>query len=585
MSLFGSMTSGVSGLTAQSSAMGAIADNITNVNTVGFKNVITNFQTLVTKQTSVTFYSAGGVQSRPLSMNDVQGLLKSTSSQTNIGISGGGFFVVNEAAVPGPEDEFLFTRAGAFFKDDEGFLRNTAGYYLQGWPVDPLGNVILPADSNASLTNQNVISSDFLETVNLNRIGGTAKPTSKIAIGANLPATADIGHSEASDVQFYDTLGTTHEVSFRFTKIAANDWDVTVEPPPGTANLTLHGPVGDGSDVYKSIGQLEFTAQPRDGASVVIDGRTFEFDSDAIQAIPGSTLVTLAAPDNLAGTVANLVARVQATHPSFAAGSEFNAIAAKTGNATAVVLTGGIDGHGGVVGDFTVDFSGLVDAAGQPVVRQTDAGSTSLEVQASDYALADPAIGFAPGGLPSAFNIVKLSARGFVNGAADLNEVDLDGDGTVDVSQVTLDFGTTGQADGMTQYSSDFSPTFIDQNGARFGTFSGLTIDEDGLVTALFDNGELRPIFKLPLATFVNPNGLEARTGNVWNAIDQSGDPTLREANKGPAGSINQSTLEASTVDIGTEFTEMILVQRAYSAATKIITTVDDMLEELIRIK
>ena len=65
MSLFGALSSGVSGLTAQSSAMGAISDNITNVSTIGYKNTTVNFQSLVTKQTSSTFYSAGGVQSRP----------------------------------------------------------------------------------------------------------------------------------------------------------------------------------------------------------------------------------------------------------------------------------------------------------------------------------------------------------------------------------------------------------------------------------------------------------------------------------------------------------------------------------------
>ena len=65
MSLFGALASGVSGLTAQSSAMGAVADNITNVSTIGYKNTRVNFQTLVTKQTSSTFYSAGGVQSKP----------------------------------------------------------------------------------------------------------------------------------------------------------------------------------------------------------------------------------------------------------------------------------------------------------------------------------------------------------------------------------------------------------------------------------------------------------------------------------------------------------------------------------------
>ena len=136
MSLFGALTSGVSGLIAQSSAMGAISDNITNVSTVGYKNVRVDFQTLVTKQTSSTIFSPGGVQSRPRQDTSVQGLLAATTSQTDVSISGQGFFVVNEANRPGLNDQFLFTRAGGFFQDNEGFLRNTGGFfYKPGRPI------------------------------------------------------------------------------------------------------------------------------------------------------------------------------------------------------------------------------------------------------------------------------------------------------------------------------------------------------------------------------------------------------------------------------------------------------------------
>ena len=192
MTLFGALSSGVSGLTAQSSGIGAIADNITNLSTVGYKSTQVDFQTLVTTQTSATFFSAGGVQSRPRQDTGVQGLLAASTSATDIAISGNGFFVVNEAAVPTITDEFLLTRAGSFFQDNEGFLRNTAGFFLQAWPTDPSGTVI-PANRNLTIPNQNVISTDFLETVNLNRVGGTASATSNISIGANLPSNDAVG--------------------------------------------------------------------------------------------------------------------------------------------------------------------------------------------------------------------------------------------------------------------------------------------------------------------------------------------------------------------------------------------------------
>ena len=128
MSLFGAMNSGVSGLASQSSAMAAISDNITNVNTIGFKSTKVDFQTLVTKQASNSLYSSGGVQSRPRTGIDVQGLLQGSSSTTDLAISGDGFFLVNEAATPGASDQYLFSRAGSFYPDNQGYLKNTGGF-------------------------------------------------------------------------------------------------------------------------------------------------------------------------------------------------------------------------------------------------------------------------------------------------------------------------------------------------------------------------------------------------------------------------------------------------------------------------
>ena len=572
MSLFSALTSGVSGLAAQSSAMGAIADNITNVNTVGYKNANVDFQTLVTQQTTSNFYSAGGVQAKTKNTFDVQGLLQATSSQTDLGISGQGFFVVNESNRPGLEDQFLFTRAGSFFKDDEGFLRNAAGFYLQGWPTDPEGNVILPPDSGASLTNQNIISTDFLQTVNLNRVGGTATETSRIAMGANLPAGDPVGAQHKVDVQFFDTLGVTKDISFQFTKSSPNAWELNVEPPSGTAVLTLHGDVGDGSDVYASVGQLEFTAQPAHGATLTVAGTLYAFD-DGSGGVPG---IAVPIGTKLVDTVSALVAAIQGSGGPFdPLDAADHQVRPKAGNETVLLLQGG---SGGTLADFTVDFSGLGAA-----VRQAGSGVTTFTVQQKDVTA--PAIRFDARGLPQDFAVKKMAVLDFVNGASDLNNVDLDSDGTVDVTQIALDFGTPHEGNGMTQFGADFTPAFIQQNGARFGTFAGVTVDRDGLMTALFDNGELRPIFKLPIATFVNPNGLEGRTGNAWNATAASGDPTLRVADRGPGGQINQAALEASTVDIGEEFTDMIMVQRAYSAATRIVSTADEMLEELVRMK
>ena len=137
----------------------------------------------------------------------------------------------------------------------------------------------------------------------------------------------------------------------------------------------------------------------------------------------------------------------------------------------------------------------------------------------------------------------------------------------------------------MQQKAGDYQLNKVSQNGNRFGNFAGLTIGPDGIVTSRFDNGVTIPIFMIPLATFVNPNGMNSQTGNVFQETSLSGLPTLREAGSGTAGVVAGASLEASTVDLGEEFTTMITTQRAYSAASKIITTADQMLDELVRIK
>ena len=140
MSIFGAMQSGISGLAAQSSAMGSISDNIANVNTVGYKGNNVAFQTLVTKQTSTNSYSPGGVQPVSKQGINVQGLLSANSSSTAVAVSGNGFFVVNQAANPGEGDLWAYTRAGDFGVDSNGYLKNTGGFYAQGWPLLPWDN-------------------------------------------------------------------------------------------------------------------------------------------------------------------------------------------------------------------------------------------------------------------------------------------------------------------------------------------------------------------------------------------------------------------------------------------------------------
>src|SRR3546814_13793103 len=133
MSIYGAMFAGVSGLAAQSNALGMISDNIANVNTIGYKGTSARFSTLVTMAATQTTHTPGGVMSSPYSYINRQGLLQGSASGTDLAVAGQGFFVVNESATPGFGDDYYFTRAGPFNPDESGNLVNAAGYYLQGY--------------------------------------------------------------------------------------------------------------------------------------------------------------------------------------------------------------------------------------------------------------------------------------------------------------------------------------------------------------------------------------------------------------------------------------------------------------------
>lgn len=153
------------------------------------------------------------------------------------------------------------------------------------------------------------------------------------------------------------------------------------------------------------------------------------------------------------------------------------------------------------------------------------------------------------------------------------------------ISGQTIQLDLDGAASGISQYDSQSVVQSITANGTPFGNLTSTEIDENGLVTAVFDNGVTRVIGQVGIATFPNPDGLTAVNGNAYRVSSESGTYSLKIPGTGGAGILSPYTLEGSTVDLSTEFTGLITTQRAYSASSKIITTADQMLEELINIK
>lgn len=232
MSIFSALNSGVSGLAAQSAKFGAISDNISNSSTIGYKRTGVQFSTLVTANATPGTYSAGGVMADLKTQVSRQGIVQTSASATDLAISGRGFFVVSsqpDGQGEGASNKRL-TRAGSFSVDENGNLKNTAGFFLQGWRLDEQGQVPGGDPSRTSF--------GTLETVNLSSITGLVKPTSRIDFAANLPASrtgqTPAAPSFSTSVDYFTRLGFTSRVTLEWQpSTVPNQWTLSLDDVNG----------------------------------------------------------------------------------------------------------------------------------------------------------------------------------------------------------------------------------------------------------------------------------------------------------------------------------------------------------------
>jgi flagellar hook protein FlgE len=439
MSLFGALQTGVAGLDAQSSALSVTSANIANVNTVGYKDSETDFETLLAGSMGGDNNEGSVIASSSQNVNQ-QGLITSTSSATDLAISGNGFFVVSPSDATTASQSLLYTRAGNFTPDASGDLQNAAGLYLMGWPVDADGTV--PTNRND------------LVPINVNSLSGTSEPTTTMTLQANLQSSSTTDSTyTAGDltdgtttpdfertISVYDSQGGQQPLQVAYEKTGPDTWAYEVSYQGDSANLSS-------------------TLTP----SNMIASGTMTFNSDG-------TLATVTSND---------------------------------GSST------------------------------------TSGGNISLSIPWSTAS-----------GLSS--------------------------------QPLTINMGTIGSSNGVTQYDSASTLVSSNVDGALFGSLTGVSIDSSGYVTANFSNGLSQKIYKIPLATFTNPDGLTATSGNAYQQSSTSGTATVNEASQGGAGAIDSDSLESSTVDLATEFTNLITTQRAYQASAQIITTASTMLDDLL---
>ncbi|MGE4327161.1 MAG: flagellar hook protein FlgE [Pseudodonghicola sp.] len=210
------------------------------------------------------------------------------------------------------------------------------------------------------------------------------------------------------------------------------------------------------------------------------------------------------------------------------------------------------DNDGNELGSVTVDYSDSGSTAGTPA-SYSDVVSTAVA--------------------PSAF------AFDTATGVATLT---LDSGTTPQV--LTLNFGAPGSFDGITQFAGDFSQSF-GRDGSSVGELNRTEIDENGTLYGVFDNGERRALYQIPVGTVANVNGLKEVDGNAYALTKDTGSFMALEAGSGSLGTIASNSLESSNVDIAEEMTDLIVAQRAFSTNAQIITTVDDMMSTIAQLK
>jgi flagellar hook protein FlgE len=151
---------------------------------------------------------------------------------------------------------------------------------------------------------------------------------------------------------------------------------------------------------------------------------------------------------------------------------------------------------------------------------------------------------------------------------------------------IKLNVGTFGQTNGITQYAgTDYNLRGLTQDGVPPGAFASVTTQANGNIAVNYDNGQSRVIFKVPLVTFNAPDKLQRQDGQSFTATLESGTPLAEAASTNGAGNLVTESVESSNVDIATEFSKLIVAQRAYTANTKMVTTADDLLQQTIDMK
>ncbi|WP_291859666.1 flagellar hook-basal body complex protein [Bradyrhizobium sp.] len=599
MGLFGALTTAVGGLRANSYALENTSGNIANSQTTAFKRIDTSFLDLV-PATGLTNQLSGSVSTNSRSTNTVQGDVQSASVATYMAINGTGFFSVQKPGTftdgqPVFDGVDRYTRRGDFQIDKSGYLVNGAGYFLQGVPVDPTtGN--LTGSSPQVLKFQN----DFLPAQETTKIEYRANLASyplttahdKSVMGSELlaPASFSAGYNPlvlgTPAAPYVDATTSGSVQNNKDTPSVANTGATLLSGAAPSDSLTANFAVGDTVTVNGTV--VTFVAAGAVGNQLNIT------DSISTLLTKIDSITGTALPSTISGGAVTLHSGTVSDLSLSSSNSSAFAALGFVGTATALRTGGGTVGTGQVIGQDNSTFlnqtisGGAVttyDVSGAPVNLQFRWGkvdSVALGAGHTDrwnmfYQVNPNATGtnvawqnvntnftFSPSGqmTPAIASITLTNAT--VNGLSIGNPVVVFGSG-----------GVTQFADA----NGNVQVNQIQQDGFPAGQLQSVGVSSNGRIVGNYSNGRNLDLAEITLASFNGTNFLKRADGGAFEATDGSG-----QALYGKGGSIVGSSLEGSNTDIADEFTKLIVTQQAYSANTKVITTSNTMVQDLLNV-
>jgi flagellar hook protein FlgE len=350
--------------------------------------------------------------------------------------------------------------------------------------------------------------------------------TTTFSMVQNLNSSSSVGTSTTGTVKVYDSLGNSYEATATYTKTGTNEWSYSLSLPDTlSANSTTSGSTSAITYDFGSSGSTLATVNT--GTSLTITGDTSS----------GGT-ATITAPTITSGESVSDYAAALTSALSTAGISGVTVTASSTGK---LAITG-------------TNFSTSGSVIQDPIVSTNATGTLTFD---SSGNLTSPAT-----------DVSGITFAGLSDGAAtlSLNWDMYDTSGTADISQT----------------SSDSTTSSYTQNGYTTGTYSSFSIESDGAVEVTYSNGQTQDVGQLAIATVSNEQGLKAIGSTTYQTTSASGNAAVGVAGTGGRGTIEGSSLEASNVNISSEFSSLIVAQRAFEANAKSVTTFDTVTQDTI---